>query len=247
MQLAKLAHATRSITIGGLVSEISHEINQPLHAIVNFAQASINVLEKTPLNHRPNLLEWLRQISEQANRAAEIIRRAGRFARKTPLRRSTVNLNALVRDCLQLLNFDLRLHHVNLQCDLADDLPPLLVDTVQIQQLLVNFMRNAVEAMSENDTDNRKLIVRTAVADETVQISVCDNGVGLDDETRARLFEPFFTTKTEGLGLGLAVCQSIVKAHLGRLWAEPNSDRGTTFHVTLPVNQEESQDVCRHV
>ena len=134
LHLAELAHVTRLSTIGGLVSEIATEINQPLHAI-NFAQASINVLEKTPLNHRPNLFAWLRQISEQANRAAEIIRRAGRFARKAPVRRSTVDVNALVRDCLNLLNFD-----PPAPCEVTVricELPPLVADTLQIQQVVV--------------------------------------------------------------------------------------------------------------
>lgn len=247
LHLAELAHATRLSTIGGLVSEIAHEINQPLHAIVNFAQASINVLEKTPADSRPNLFGWLRQISEQANRAAEIIRRAGRFARKTPVRRSTVDLNALVRDCLNLVNFDLRLHHVKLQCDLAAHVPLLLVDTVQIQQLLVNLVRNAVEAMSDHEENDRRLTVRTNVIDNALQVSVSDNGTGMNAEATEKLFEPFFTTKPEGLGLGLAVCQSIVQAHEGSLWAEPNPDRGTTFHFTLPIYKEELHDVHCHV
>ena len=247
MYLAESAHATRLSTTGGLVSEIAHEINQPLHAIVNFAQASINVLEKTPLNHRPNLFSWLRQISEQANRAAEIIRRAGRFARKVPVRRSTVDINALVRDCLNLLNFDLRRHHVTLQSEFGEGIPPLVADAVQIQQVIVNLVRNAVEAMLDNDTQDRRLIVRTLAIDDVVQISVCEQGTGVSTENSAKLFEPFFTTKPEGLGLGLAVCQSIVNAHFGRMWAEPNADRGTTFHLTLPMNQEEPQDVYCHV
>ncbi len=163
------------------------------------------------------------------------------------MRRSTVEINALVRDCLNLLNFDLRLHHVRLQSEFGEGIPSLVADAVQIQQVIVNLVRNAVESMLENAKQDRRLIVRTRAIDDVVQISVCDQGAGLSTENSAKLFEPFFTTKPEGLGLGLAVCQSIVNAHFGRMWAESNADRGSTFHITLPVKQEEPQDVYCHV
>jgi C4-dicarboxylate-specific signal transduction histidine kinase len=246
LHIAELAHVSRLSTVGELVTEIAHEINQPLHAIVNFSQASINVLEKTPVSSRPDLFGWLKQISEQANRAAEIIRRAGRFARKTPVRRSSANVNDLIHECLKLVNFDLRLHHVKLECELAADLPLVLADPIQVQQVLVNLVRNAVDAMSENQADDRRLSVRTENCDEGVQISVRDNGRGIDAENSPKLFEPFFTTKADGMGMGLAVSQSIVQAHGGRLWAEPNDDRGVTFYFTLSARKEARQNVYSH-
>jgi PAS domain S-box-containing protein len=235
--LAQLAHVSRLSTIGELVSEIAHEINQPLHAIVNFAQASINVLEKLPADGRANLFGWLKQISEQANRAAEIIRRARRFVRKSSVNRSTIDVNEIVRDCLKLVNFDLRIHHVKLRCELASGLPSVLADGLQVQQVL------AVEAMAANPAENRRLSVRTIQADAEVRVSVRDNGRGIASDEAPRLFEPFFTTKAEGMGMGLAVSQSIVQAHSGRLWAEPNADRGVTFHFTLPVRKQEPSHV----
>jgi two-component system sensor histidine kinase TtrS len=246
LHLTELAHTTRLSMIGGLVSEIAHEINQPLHAIANFAQAGLNVLEKTPADQRPNLFNWLKQISEQANRAAEIIRHAGRFVRKAPTRRSTVNINSLVRDSLLLINFDLRLHRVMLRCDLGDNLQPIIADAVQIQQVLMNLLRNAVEAVSENPEETRDVFVRTIAVEDGVQVSVCDNGHGLGAGNAEKVFEPFFTTKSEGMGLGLAVCQSIAQAHQGRLWAQNNSDQGATFYLTLPLGKEEPHNVYSH-
>jgi PAS domain S-box-containing protein len=244
--LAQLAHTTRLSMIGGLVSEITHEINQPLHAIVNFSQAGINVLQKTPIEQRPNLFNWLKQISEQANRAAEIIRNAGRFVRKAPSLPSKLDINALVRDSLLLINFDLRMHHVSLRCELANDLPPISADQVQLQQVLMNLIRNAMEAVAVNPTDQRELIVQTVAIEGGVQLSVRDNGQGLTDCELEQVFEPFFTTKAEGIGLGLAVSQSIIQTHRGRLWVQKNSDRGVTFHFTLPEFKEEPSHACCH-
>jgi PAS domain S-box-containing protein len=246
LHLTELAHTTRLSMIGGLVSEIAHEINQPLHAIANYSQAGINVLEKTPADQRPNLFNWLKQIFEQSQRAAEIIRQAGRFVRKAPTRRLSVNINRLVRDSLLLANFDLRLHRVMLRCELADNTTSFLADAVQIQQVLMNLLRNAVEAVSQNPEENRDVLVRTEAIAGGVQVSVHDNGRGLGDQNVEKVFEPFFTTKSEGMGLGLAVCRSIVQAHQGRMWAENNPDSGATFYFTLPVGKEEPHDVYCH-
>jgi signal transduction histidine kinase len=133
-----------------------------------------------------------------------------------------------------------------LQCKMAKELPSVEADAVQIQQVLVNLLRNAVESLSENSDDHRHVLVRTEIVEGGVQVSVQDNGCGFDSEKSHRLFEPFYSTKAEGMGVGLAVCQSIVQAHQGRLWAEPNSDRGAKFYFTLPVCKEELHDVyCR--
>jgi PAS domain S-box-containing protein len=243
LHLTELAHTTRLSTIGGLVSEIAHEINQPLHAIVNFSQAAINVLEKNPIDQRPNLFNWLKQISEQANRAAEIIRNAGRFVRNTPARRVNLNFNKLVRESLLLINLDLRMHHVMLRCELADNLPLIHADAVQIQQVLMNLLRNAMEAVAEIPEDRRHLEIRTTSMANSIQVSVRDTGTGLGSQNLEKVFKPFFTTKSEGIGLGLAVSQSIVQAHQGRLWAKNNSDQGATFYFTLPTFKEEPHRV----
>jgi PAS domain S-box-containing protein len=246
VHLAELAHATRLSTIGGLVSEIAHEINQPLHAISNYSQAGINVLEKMPQHLRSNLFPWLTQISEQTNRAAEIIRRATHFTRKAPVRWSTVSINELVRDCLKVIGYALRIHQVELHCDLSEDLPTVVADAIQIQQVVINLVRNGIEAMEETPPENRQITVATSYFDETVQVAVSDTGSGLPEENSVMLFEPFFTTKPDGLGLGLAVSQSIIQSHGGRLWMESNQSRGATFHFMLPLHRKEPCDVYCH-
>jgi PAS domain S-box-containing protein len=245
--LAQLAHVSRLSTIGSLVSEIAHEVNQPLHAIANYAQASSNELKKLDIDPKSNLAQWVKQISDQATRAAEIIRRSSRFVRKSPVRRSTVDINDLIRDCLQLENLELRAHRVKLRCDLAHSLPAITADGLQVQQVLVNILRNAIEAMADTPEAERRLWVRSENHDGSVQISIRDNGSGIDDKQAKKLFEPFFTTKAEGMGMGLAVSQAIVEAHAGRLWAEPNPDRGVTFYLTLPLSREEPSHEYCHV
>jgi two-component system sensor histidine kinase DctS/two-component system sensor kinase FixL len=237
--LAQLAHVSRLSTIGSLVSEIAHEINQPLHAIVNYAQAGSNELKRLGIEPESDLAQWLKQISDQGTRAAEIIRRSSRFARRSPIRRSEVDVNELIQECLQLEKLELRAHRVQLHCELAHPLPGVTVDTIQVQQVLVNLLRNAIEAMADTPESERHLLVRSECENGSVQISIRDQGKGIDDQQSARLFEPFFTTKEEGLGMGLAVSQAIVEAHAGRLWAEPNPDRGVTFYLTLPLGKEE--------
>ncbi|HZZ30040.1 MAG TPA: ATP-binding protein [Pirellulales bacterium] len=239
--VTELAHATRLSTIGGLVSEISHEINQPLHAIANFAHAGMNVLAQTTADQRPNLFNWFKQISVQASRAAKIIHRAGKFGRKTHSR-SSLNINELVRDCLLLFNFDLRAHHVIVRCELTENPPYIWADGIQIQQVLVNLLRNAVEALSENSMDNRQVLVSTVTIEGGIRVSLQDNGCGINAENAKRVFQPFFSTK-ESMGLGLAVSQSIVHAHRGQLWVEPYLDRGTLFCFTLPNAEEQPNDV----
>jgi two-component system, LuxR family, sensor kinase FixL len=243
--LAQLAHVSRLSTIGSLVSEIAHEVNQPLHAIANYAQACSAELNNLAIDRKSNLINWIKQIAEQAHRAAEIIRRSSRFARKGSVNRSKVDVNELIHECLRLNNFNLRAHHIKLRCDLAPSLPPIVADSIQVQQVLVNLLRNAIEAMSEIPEADRKLLVSSESIDGSLQISVRDNGIGISDEQAKRLFEPFFTTKEEGMGMGLPVSQAIVEAHSGRLWAEPNSDRGVTFFLTLPLAREElSHEYC---
>jgi PAS domain S-box-containing protein len=243
--VAQLAHAARLSTVGELAAEIAHEINQPLHAIANFAQAGINVLSR-PQTDSSELPHWLEQIVNQATRAAEIIRRAGRFARKTSLQRSPSDLNELIRDCLKLIEFDLHAHHVQLHWRYSPSLPHVLVDAIQIQQVLVNLIRNAIDAMEENPIDDRQLTIATASQDDEMEFTISDNGGGIGAEDIQRIFEPFFTSKTEGMGMGLAVSHSIIQAHAGRLWAENNADRGATFRFKLPALSEVSQNgYCR--
>lgn len=243
--LAELAHMMRLRMMGELMSEVSHEINQPLYAISNFAAASLNRLQSPQGGNAPSeVTGWLEQIAAQATRAGEIIRRIGRFVRKSPAKLVTADVNEIVKSVIELLSVDGRLDAVDLRLELADDAPPVCVDRIQIEQVLVNLLRNALEAMANNPAANRQLRVRTERhSSELVEVVVSDNGPGMPPEQIHRLFEPFFTTKSEGMGMGLSISHSIIEAHGGRLEARANPDRGLTFHFTLPIVKER-QETC---
>jgi C4-dicarboxylate-specific signal transduction histidine kinase len=239
-RLAQLAHVSRLTTMGELVSELAHELNQPLYAIANFSEACLNVARNSSPQQTQELIPWLEQICEQSHRAGEIIKRIYGFVRKTPAQARPVNMNALVHDCAALLQMSLRHQGVALRLELAKELPQVTVDPVQIQQVLVNLMNNAIDAMAHLPRDERQLTVRSQRPGNTeIRVSVTDRGGGAADENLERLFEAFFTTKAEGMGMGLSISRSIVEAHDGRLWAERNPDRGLTFFFTLPIENTE--------
>jgi PAS domain S-box-containing protein len=241
-RLSQLAHVSRLTTMGELVSELAHELNQPLYAIANFSEACLNVARKGNSQIGDDLLDWLQQISEQSQRAGEIIRRVYGFVRKTPAQATCADMNALVHDCVRLLQVNLRHHEVAVSVDLADDLPPVWVDAVQVQQVLINLMNNAIEAVAHVPRTERRMVIRSR-QNETgdVEISVVDHGRGAEQNLE-RLFEPFFTTKSEGMGMGLSISRSIIESFGGRLWAERNTDRGLTFRFTLKPCQKEARD-----
>jgi PAS domain S-box-containing protein len=242
--LAELAHMMRLRMMGELMSEVSHEINQPLYAISNFAAASLNRLHSPQASAPSEVTNWLEQIAAQATRAGEIIRRIGRFVRKSPAKLLTADVNEIVKSVIELLGVDGRLDAVDLQLQLAEDLPPVCVDRIQIEQVLVNLLRNALEAMADNPAAHRQLAVRTKRRPtDDVEVVVSDNGPGLPPDQLKRLFEPFFTTKSEGMGMGLSISYSIIEAHGGRLEARANPDRGLTFQFTLPIAKER-QEAC---
>jgi C4-dicarboxylate-specific signal transduction histidine kinase len=178
----------------------------------------------------------MRKMSDEAKRAAEIIRRLKAFVRKGETSRSTALVNELVHEVVSLVGAELRSSGVVVKTFLTDDLPMLCCDSIQIQQVILNLISNALEAMGEMEKGVRLLKIRTALAgDDAVEINVSDNGPGLPVEAAGRVFEPFFTTKADGTGLGLSISRSIVEAHGGRLWATPNADKGVTFRIRLPL------------
>jgi C4-dicarboxylate-specific signal transduction histidine kinase len=239
-RLAQLAHVSRLTTMGELVSELAHELNQPLYAIANFSEACLNLARSSPSVQEGELVPWLEQICEQSHRAGEIIKRVYGFVRKAPAVARAIDINALVHECRGLLQVNLRHQGVGLRLELAKGLPEVSGDPVQIQQVLVNLMNNAMDAMSHLPKAEREIVVRSR-RNETgqIEVSVSDRGRGAADDNLERLFEPFFTTKTEGMGMGLSISRSIIEAHDGRLWAERNPDRGLTFRFTLPLHPSE--------
>lgn len=243
---AQLAHVGRLTLMGELMAGISHEINQPLFAIANFANASEKLLLDGKLDQIDKLLEWNKKIAAQANRAGEIIRRMRDFSRKSTPHRSTVELHDMIHEAVELVASDTRSHQVQLQLDVRPEPLLVLADRIQIQQTIVNLLRNAYRAMAENSIEDRHVTLKTELQDRILKISVRDNGHGFRGVDPEQIFNPFFTTKPDGLGLGLTISRSIVEAHGGKLWAEQNPDAGATFIFTLPLGYDGDTPPPKH-
>ncbi len=227
-----LTHSKRVSILGEIASGLAHELNQRLGAIHMEANTAL-FLAKEP--DSPGLPDCLRRISEQSFRAGEIIRRMRSFSRRSSPHRAPEDINRLVREVLMMLGNNLSERAVTVDLHLAESLPQIVVDGIQIQQVLVNLIRNAGEAMAQNGDAARVLCLRTERVESEVRVSISDTGCGLDPAIAAKLFFPFQTTKSTGLGLGLSICRTLVEAHNGRIEVRPNPGRGTTFSFTVPV------------
>jgi PAS domain S-box-containing protein len=235
---AELAHITRVTTLGELTASIAHEVNQPIAAVVTNAAAGLGWLKAEP----PNLNEvraTLGYIAKDAQRAGDVMHRIRALARKAPLRMARFDLNEAVLDVIALTRSELARHGVSLQTEFATGLPPIEGDRIQLQQVILNLILNAVEAMSGLEDGRREARISTGRdAPNAVLVTVRDFGRGLDPHSVDRLFKAFYTTKPDGLGMGLAICRSIIQAHGGRLWATANEPRGAVFQFTLPLEDE---------
>ena len=221
--------------LGELSGSLAHELNQPLTAILSNAQAGQRFLahDNPDLNE---IREILKDIVEEDKRAGEVIRRLRLLLKKGEVEQQLLDPNEVVREILKLVRSDLMNQEVAVLTELAPGLPPVKGDRVQLQQVLLNLVVNGCDAMSKNPARERQLVIFTRLKPgEGVRISVADRGVGFAPDHHDKVFEPFYTTKSHGLGLGLSVCRTIVKAHGGRLWATNNAGPGATFHFTLPV------------
>jgi PAS domain S-box-containing protein len=232
---AELAHATRVTTLGELTASIAHEVNQPLAGIVADANASLNWLAaSTPDLER--VREGLDAIVEGGHRAADVLQRVRQLATKTAPNKSPVNVNTLIDDIVPLVRAQVMANEVSLERQLSDDMPAVLADRIQLQQVLINLVMNAIDAMASVTNRPRKLIIRSGWHDsDHVMVAVQDSGVGLDPDSVDRLFSAFFTTKPGGMGMGLSISRSIVEAHGGRLWATATERHGAIFHFSLPA------------
>lgn len=234
--LADLAHVARLSTVGQMFSELAHEINQPLGAAANYARACVS-FSKSKGATPEQLSEWMEKIAEQTTRAIEIVKRLGSFVKKDGGARTVVDINRIVEQVVAS-SVPVRTPSsdgATVELDLFVDpsIPPICVDRVQIEQVLLNLTRNGVEAMLESASAVRKLTLRTSHDAEHVYVTVADTGPGISADNYRRLFEPYFTTKSGGMGLGLSISRSIVEDHNGRLDVE-TSPRGTTFRFSLP-------------
>jgi len=238
----RLAHVARLSTMGEMMASIAHEVNQPLYAIRNFTRAAQNVLDGEGQPALADLREWHDAIAKAADRAGDIVKRMRRFARRDESVHRSCRINEVIQESAQLVTFEARRHQAAIRLELPDSSPLVNVDRVQIQQVLVNLLRNAFEAMDEPDNQAREVTLRVESAGESIQVSVTDTGPGLPAHADLDVFEPFATTKQQGLGMGLAISSSIVEAHDGRLWADSPAAGGAAFHFTLPAFQKESTD-----
>jgi PAS domain S-box-containing protein len=231
----ELAHFGRISIVGEMATSLAHELNQPLTVISGSAQLALDNLRS--VRDRPEALRGpLEQVAEQAGRANEIIRRVRNFIQKADQERGLTKMNEAVRDVLSLLRSDAREHGIAIRLDLADKLPAVMADPIQIQQVVINLAHNGIEAMSENPPTSRLLTIRTSKRrNATVEVAVHNRGNVISSEHLQRVFDPFFTTKPGGLGMGLSISRTIVEAHGGTLWAESAPDSGTVFRFALPI------------
>jgi signal transduction histidine kinase len=223
-----------------MAASLAHEIKQPLAAAIASANTCVEWLA-----HEPPNLDRARaaaaRIDKYGNRATEIIDRMRSLYRKSPPKRELVELNQIIDEILALLQVQASGHSIAMRAELATGLPKVMADRVQLQQVFMNLMLNAIEAMQ---VDGGELTVKSELVDSQLLLSVSDTGVGLPIEKADQIFSAFFTTKPQGSGMGLAISRSIVESHGGRLWATPNDGRGTSFHFTLPIEIRKSSHLA---
>ncbi len=241
-RMDELAQVSRLSLMGEMAAGLAHEINQPLAAIVNYAQACRQLLQSGRGEPRV-LTDSLESIVRQGQRAGEIVSHLRQFIDRGRTERSATDINGIIREVLKLLSHEIDVHRVALRLDLDDELPALRMDKVQIEQVILNLVKNAIDAMKGVD-GARRLRIRSRRHEEqpAVQVSVIDTGEGLPDGSAARVFEPLYTTKAKGIGVGLSISRSIVRTHGGRLWATANPGPGASFHFTLPVAGNDAAD-----
>ena len=236
-----LAHLARVTTLGELSSSLAHELTHPITAILINAQAAQRFLDGDDVDLK-EVREILNDIVTEDQRAGEVIHRLRSLLKKgEPQKHCDVNPNEVVQDVLKLVRNDLINQNVTADTDLAQNLPSIIGDRVQLQQVLLNLVLNACEAMADCASSERQLLIASKLEKNAVQVSVTDRGVGIPEKKLEQVFERFFTTKKEGMGLGLSICRSIIDAHEGKIWATNNADCGATFYFSLPIDRQEGR------
>jgi C4-dicarboxylate-specific signal transduction histidine kinase len=235
-RMTELAHMNRSAAIGEMSASIAHEINQPLGAITLYAVSGLRWLAK----EKPNVEEAaqaLKNIVGSGNRASQVVETIRAMFKNEPSSRTLIDINTAIREVLALLQIELDEHKVLTKVTLKEGLPRVMADRVQLQQVILNLVRNAIEAMSSTPAGSRVLWLRSE-ATETGKciVAIQDTGPGIGPETLERIFEPFFTTKSKGMGMGLSICRSIVEGHGGRLSAVSAKPHGAIFEILLPLS-----------
>jgi two-component system, LuxR family, sensor kinase FixL len=235
---AELLHASRLSVMGQMASTMAHELNQPLTAVVNYLEAARHLLQRGP-EAAERVEALMARAIGQAERAGDVIRQLRQFVSKGETERRSQSLNQLVEEALALALVGTRQSGVRVRLDLDRGVSPVLVDAVQVQQVVLNLVRNAVEAMEAVERRELAIVTRAIEGEAMAEVSVTDSGPGIAPEIADRLFQPFVTTKETGMGLGLSICREIIEAHHGRLTVAPAASGGTVFRLTLPMPREE--------
>ncbi len=233
----ELAHANRVSTMGEMASSLAHELNQPLSAITLFLRGAVRLVNRGDPADAPRVSEALGKAVDQAIRAGDVIRRLRDFMGRGETERRLENLSRIINEACALALVGAKERHIHLTLDLDPRCDQVLADRVQVQQVLINLLRNAMDAMDA--VESRHLVVRTTIHDRRqTRIQVSDTGPGISDDMRETLFTPFTTSKKDGMGVGLSICRTIVEAHGGAIWCEPSPRGGATISFTLPTETE---------
>jgi len=234
----ELAHANRMATMGQLTAAIAHEVNQPIAATKVNAQAALRWLNRD-VPDLEEVRQLLTRVANDGDRAGNVVSRIRNLVKKAPPQMEPLHINEAIGGVIELTRSEAMKNGVSVQTQFAESLPAVTGDRTQLQQVILNLILNAVQAMSESGLDVRELQISTeAHQPDGVIVSVRDSGPGIGQENLDRLFDPFYTTKSAGMGMGLAICRSIVEGHGGRIWATANVPRGAAFYFTLPAAQE---------
>jgi C4-dicarboxylate-specific signal transduction histidine kinase len=237
----ELAHVSRVSTMGEMTAGLAHELNQPLTAITNYAKGSLRRLNAG--GQSIDLLPILELIADQALRAGEIIRKIRGFMNRTEPHKTRIDLRKTINEVISLMAGEIHMSGVDVAVKVPESMPPVTADSIQVQQVLINLIRNAVSAMDGDSTNHHRLEIGALDSDgKAVEIYVKDNGPGVAPDLADRLFEPFFTTKTDGLGMGLSLSRTIVTGHSGRIWMTSESGQGATFHFTIPIGADDRHE-----
>lgn len=236
-QRQNMAHMDRLSTTGEMAAGIAHEVNQPLTSVANYARVAKRLLQADDLAaNREKLIEIMEKLDRQSVRASDVIQRLRSYVKKPDGGRMLVDPNEILREVIALAEVDSRVNDVAVHFHPQPDLPKINLDVVQVQQVVINLVRNAIDAMVESPDRNDGVVVATALVDNQLEVSVSDRGAGIDAQIEEQLFNPFFSTKNQGMGIGLSICQSIIQSHGGEIGFFRNPDlRGVTFYFRLPV------------
>ncbi len=234
-QQLEMAHMSRLLSVGEMATELAHEVNQPLATIINYCNGTFRRLDEGQITEINQVTRAMELISTQAKRASEIIKRMRRFVRRTEFQRVSFPINETCVEVTRFLKQEAIDHDIRFEFDLDEQNPNIEADRLQIEQVLLNLIRNAIEAYSECPLSPRPVSIRTRIEGRRLQVSVSDQGPGINEEQQKTLFDPFSTTKENGLGMGLSISHTIIESHSGRLWVESDGKSGTSFHFQLPL------------